>query len=88
MPFVYWALSKQEFILNLCAPQLIFMGQYNHDVCIYRLLCRAFISDSKAVVDHGFQKSSFAEMMAHYDSSHLLLMSFVTCHLNSSFLLF
>ena len=48
---------------------------------------RAFINDSKDVFGHEFQKSHFAEIMSHYDSSHLSLMSFLTCHLKSSFLL-
>ena len=51
---------------------------------------RVFINDSnKGVPGHnGFKKLRFAEIRSHYDSSRLSLMSFVTCYLKSSFLLF
>ena len=49
---------------------------------------RVFNNDLKCAVGHGFQKSRFAEILAHYDSSHLSLMSCVTSHLKSPFLLF
>ena len=55
---------------------------------VYSAINRAFINDSKGIVGHEFQKFGFVEIIPHYDSLHLSLLSFETCQLKSSLFLF